>query len=102
MTLSATLNCKVDLLAKQFAMEHIASNNKLTFQHSSLDMGTTIYSGYLISSRMQKIMYKTIIHSKLLDIHAERKEIPASTFQFVVNWEVLGKTRKESSPKLSL
>ena len=47
-------------------------------------------------------MYKMIMHSKLLEIHAQRHEIPSKLFQTLVNWEVMGKARKTANLKLKI
>ena len=47
-------------------------------------------------------MYNIIMHSKLLTIQAKRKDIPEHILRSIVNWEVLGKARKESPLKLKI
>ena len=102
LTIESSLNCKVDLIAKRFALNHIASNQRFNYQHNSLGLGTTQCAGKLISSRTQSTMYKIILNSKLIEKHSKRMKMPAASLTSLVNWEVFSKARKESTMSLKI
>ena len=56
LTMESILNCKVDLLAKQFALEQICSNKTNLFKNTTLGLGTVTCSGKLVSSQTQKTL----------------------------------------------
>ena len=97
LNIQSTLNCKVDLLAKSFALEKISSKQRSNFQQNSLGLGTTICAGKLISSETQSSMYKIIMNSKLIDRHSGRIGLRVEVLNSIVSWEVMAKARKKAT-----
>ena len=102
LSIESKLNCKVDQMAKDFSIKHIARNQRIVFHPSSLGLGTTKCKGQLISSKTQSTMYTMIMNAKLIEKHAKRMNLPATVLKSLVNWEVLSKSRKETTLNLKI
>ena len=95
LTMESTLNCKVDSLAKTFALEQIYSKKINHFKHTSLVLGTITCAGQLVSSKIQNTLYNIIMNGKLIQKHSKRMGLPVATLNSIVCWEVMNKARKE-------
>ena len=102
LAIEATLNCKVDSLAKKFATDHIKSQTSINFQHTTIGLGSILCGGHLISSRLQHSMYKMIMHKKLVSKLSNMMDIPNNTLQDLVHWDSLGQARKEAPLNLKI
>ena len=52
-----SLNCEMDGLAKDIALQHMLSSQKLSFDTTSLGFGTVQYNGIIIGSRLHQSLY---------------------------------------------
>ena len=66
LTRQAKLNNEMDLMAKDIALEQIATDSTLWREPSTLGIGTIRCGGKLITSRTQQTLYTSILHDKLI------------------------------------
>ena len=85
LSIESKLNCKVDQVAKRFAIKHIAKYQRSIFHPSSLGLGTTKCKGKLISSKAQSTMYKMIMNAEFIERYAKRLNLPAAVLTSLVN-----------------
>ena len=92
-----TLNCIVDDFAKEIATKRI-DGLLLGLQFSSTDVGfgTVKCNGKLITSNLQRSLYKEVTKKKFLDALCLNTEMPLDTSTVNVHWESFRIARKES------
>jgi len=66
LTRQAKLNNKMNLMAKDIALEQIATDTTLWREPSTLGIGSIRCGGKLITSRIQQTLYTRILHDKLI------------------------------------
>ena len=66
LTIQAKLNNKMDLMAKDIALEQIATDTTLWRDSSKLGIGSIRCGGKLITSCIQQTLYNRILHDKLI------------------------------------
>ena len=87
LTLKASLNCKMDALAKHIAMVQISSQQLYTsFTPTNLGFGTVTCHGHWISSKMQQNMYHHVVQANLLNKLAGALNINVSLLHDWINW----------------
>ena len=61
-----------------------------------MGVGTVQCDGLWLTSRVQNSRYKSILHSKVIARFSKRLNITPTHLQAIINWEALGKARKEA------
>ena len=72
------------------------SRISLTFHPSDLGFGTVTCNGILVGSKVQHILYKSILHSNLVIILSKLLHIPVNILHNTVQCRVLATSRKEA------
>ena len=103
LTLKASLNCKMDGLAKYIAMAQISSPHRHpSFTPTTLGFGTVTCHGHWISSKMQRNLYHNIVQKDLINKIAGYLKVNVCFFKDWTNWQALNTARKECSHKMRI
>ena len=101
LTRQAKLNNKMDLMAKDIALEQIATDTTLWREPSTLGIGSIRCGGKLITSRIQQTLYTRILHDKLISWYSKKHHIPHDVLKNNVSWRAYNLARKEGRSSLN-
>ena len=76
----------MDLLAKDIARQQIYPNTNIQVKDTVLGLGTISCSGDMITSRIQKSLYPTILHTALVEQYSNQLQIPVNIIKNTVHW----------------
>jgi hypothetical protein len=93
-----TLNCIVDDFAKEIATKQIDGLlPDLKFSPTGIGFGTIKCNGKLITSNLQRSLYKEVTKKKFIDALSLNTENPFDFSTVNVHWESFSTARKEAS-----
>ena len=75
LTRQAKLNTKMDLMAKDIALEQITTDTSLYRKPTTLGIGSITCGGKLVTSRIQQTLYNRILHDKLITWFSKKHHI---------------------------
>ena len=93
----------MDALAKRIALHQISSLQPISaFLPTYYGLGTIFCKGHWISSNVQKSLYNTILHSKLLNYLSSKIQFPSHILQNQIDWLVLSRARRECRSSMKI
>ena len=94
LTVKEILNCRMDKFAKQIARAYIVRPRHLRYDTTTLGVGSIVCRGKVITTRIQKSLYESILHWEMMDPLGDILGVDGDTLDSVVSWASYRRARK--------
>ena len=91
-----TLNCRIDLLIKNIAIDHIYKTKPTTTYATTQGLGIVLCEENLVTSKIQQSLYYCIHEAELCEHTAEKLKVPYELLYNTVDWHSLKKSGEEA------
>ena len=97
LTMLETLNCKVDLRAKEIALNHISdSTNHLPPPPTTLGLGSIYCNNTIVTSKIQQSLYKSVTTKSFISWLSSKNTFPVDLLRHSIHWPSFHKARKDA------
>ena len=86
LTVKEILNCIMDKFAKQIAHAYIVRPRHLWYDTTTLGVGSIVCRGKVITNRLQKSLYESILHWEMMDPLGDILGVDGEILDSVVSW----------------
>ena len=96
LTMLETLNCKVDLKAKEIALNHISDSTNYHPPSTTLGLGSIYCNNSIVTSKIRQSLYNSVTTKSFISWLSSKNTFPVDLLQHSIHWPSFHKARKNA------